>query len=978
MAAAGAADFGGKDMTRNAHRGITVLCALGALALLPATASALGPVDDGDLVKQPVSCRLDYPTCDPSEKPPPPGPQQWEYVHCGDRDYQMLQASSLMQANLLVSPQNGSDVCSFGSNRVRVFGPTTGPPPAPGTDPAKVPAPACTPDAQTYIIPPNIQGSITVQAWGAAGGDYVDTAAGGSALGGFGGFAEFNGIASGVHGTPVQLTSGDVLRVQVGCKPPSQQTTPGADGTSKAAGGGGSTVVVWVGHANLDPLIHPSPANPHPDPIDNDSPRPDSGGHPTLPSYDAVLAAAAGTALITPPGPNGGIVLAMAGGGGGAAKAAGGGDGELGGGHGSYPAQRGLTATVKQGAGGAGANADLQGSGAPALPGNPATAAGQPIATDASGGTGGDLSGGNPGGIGWTRGGNGGGSSSQPGGGGGSGYGGGAAGSTDQVPGGHISGGGGGGGSYSWGGDPTQSAALDQDGLVVIQWEPVDLGGKDCANACRAIWPTCTMVNGHAGGQQVVDYLPKGVEGIDAYVLGAAGGGAIDAKGNVFRGGVGGYAGGDDSSVTSADKLSVQVGCPGTWSKTKYYGGGGGGSTAIVKVLRGTSAAGTGMDGKYAIPALIAGGGGGATGGTPSSSETGQPGGAGGVVGTGTSGDDAAAGAGGGGTYAPGGGGGSAEAGGGGSGGANGGQDGISGYGGNGGDGGGRALAGNYGGAGGGGADGVGTNGNGGRSTTFTGDQGSYGGGGGGGGYGGGGGAGTPDSLHQDGSGGGGGGGSYTNAAIAPAAPDTANPFFTLFPGVWNAITSLLPPEFGIPSKVIGGIVQAIPAAEELLKGSADLLSNPKAPAGEFGFASISWDFPHGTKRTLSRPRDRVKPRLRRVGLTARRFAVGMGRTARSSATKRRTPRGTAFRLAHSEPLNLRIAIARLRPGRRAVGVGALQRRNRPAGNDTIPFSGRIGKKRLAPGRYRATITPTDHARNRGRAVAVTFTVVRR
>jgi len=42
------------------------------------------------------------------------------------------------------------------------------------------------------------------------------------------------------------------------------------------------------------------------------------------------------------------------------------------------------------------------------------------------------------------------------------------------------------------------------------------------------------------------------------------------------------------------------------------------------------------------------------------------------------------------------------------------------------------------------------------------------------------------------------------------------------------------------------------------------------------------------------------------------------------------------------------------------------------------PFSGRIGARRLAPGRYRDTLVATDAAGNRSSAVRVAFTVVRR
>ena len=47
-------------------------------------------------------------------------------LHCGDKNYAALQQSPLMKQNLTADPVNGADECSFGSNRIRVFGPSTG------------------------------------------------------------------------------------------------------------------------------------------------------------------------------------------------------------------------------------------------------------------------------------------------------------------------------------------------------------------------------------------------------------------------------------------------------------------------------------------------------------------------------------------------------------------------------------------------------------------------------------------------------------------------------------------------------------------------------------------------------------------------------------------------------------------------------------------------------------------------------------
>jgi len=124
-------------------------------------------------------------------------------------------------------------------------------------------------------------------------------------------------------------------------------------------------------------------------------------------------------------------------------------------------------------------------------------------------------------------------------------------------------------------------------------------------------------------------------------------------------------------------------------------------------------------------------------------------------------------------------------------------------------------------------------------------------------------------------------------------------------------------------------------------------------------------------------------------------FAVG-GRT-RISSRKRRIHSGTAFRFRLSEPATVRIAIDRagrgrkrgkrcLKPSRglqharrctRYVAVGSLTRRGLKAGRHRIPFSGRIGRRALRPGPYRARLTATDLSGNRSRTRKLRFRVVR-
>ena len=53
-------------------------------------------------------------------------------------------------------------------------------------------------------------------------------------------------------------------------------------------------------------------------------------------------------------------------------------------------------------------------------------------------------------------------------------------------------------------------------------------------------------------------------------------------------------------------------------------------------------------------------------------------------------------------------------------------------------------------------------------------------------------------------------------------------------------------------------------------------------------------------------------------------------------------------------------------------------RRSLAAGRNSVKFTGRIGRRGLAVGSYRASLVATDVAGNKGKAVTAKFTVVRR
>jgi PKD repeat protein len=116
-----------------------------------------------------------------------------------------------------------------------------------------------------------------------------------------------------------------------------------------------------------------------------------------------------------------------------------------------------------------------------------------------------------------------------------------------------------------------------------------------------------------------------------------------------------------------------------------------------------------------------------------------------------------------------------------------------------------------------------------------------------------------------------------------------------------------------------------------------------------------------------------VVPKLSRVAMGHRRFRVGSRRTAVSA----KAPRGTSFKFTLKAPAKVTIAITRVRGARhRVVKVGTLTRANRPNGRNTIAFSGRIGRRALKPGAYKATLRARN-AKGRSKPVAVKFSVVK-
>ena len=120
-------------------------------------------------------------------------------------------------------------------------------------------------------------------------------------------------------------------------------------------------------------------------------------------------------------------------------------------------------------------------------------------------------------------------------------------------------------------------------------------------------------------------------------------------------------------------------------------------------------------------------------------------------------------------------------------------------------------------------------------------------------------------------------------------------------------------------------------------------------------------------------PVDRTRPAIRRLSMTRRRFALGRRATPRSS---RRVRRGTAFRVRLSEAARISIRLERVGRGRRLAHAGTLRRAG-SRGPNRIRFSGRIGRRALRPGGFRALVRARDAAGNVSRTRRVRFRVVR-
>jgi hypothetical protein len=118
-----------------------------------------------------------------------------------------------------------------------------------------------------------------------------------------------------------------------------------------------------------------------------------------------------------------------------------------------------------------------------------------------------------------------------------------------------------------------------------------------------------------------------------------------------------------------------------------------------------------------------------------------------------------------------------------------------------------------------------------------------------------------------------------------------------------------------------------------------------------------------------------LSPALSRVSIKPARFAAGTGTTPATGIAAARVL-GTTVRFRISRRGRVRMEVFREAAGGRLVRKGSL-RRVAAAGSRRVRFSGRFGRRALAPGRYRMRLRTIDAAGNLGKTVTRRFTVVR-
>ena len=228
--------------------------------------------------------------------------------------------------------------------------------------------------------------------------------------------------------------------------------------------------------------------------------------------------------------------------------------------------------------------------------------------------------------------------------------------------------------------------------------------------------------------------------------------------------------------------------------------------------------------------------------------------------------------------------------------------------------------------------------------------------------------------------------GPFLNALRIPAA-GTAGQSLTFSVSPLDSWSALAPTSwsFGDGSAASGSSVAhsfTAPGSYTVTVTGADVLGNTTTASGTIAI---------GAPAAPVRPGPPVVSGAR---LTNKRFRVARKPTA---ITARRAPRGTVIRFTLSAPAKLRIAITRSAPGLRrgrlcsaptptlkrrhakrcvrTVVVGTLTRAGERSGPGRLPFTGRIGRRALGPGAYRALLIASNQE-GRSSPVALAFVIV--
>jgi hypothetical protein len=225
-----------------------------------------------------------------------------------------------------------------------------------------------------------------------------------------------------------------------------------------------------------------------------------------------------------------------------------------------------------------------------------------------------------------------------------------------------------------------------------------------------------------------------------------------------------------------------------------------------------------------------------------------------------------------------------------------------------------------------------------------------------------------------------------TGGTVGQALAFSASPF-----DVWSALGAASWSFGDGTSQTANSVTHAYgaPGAYTVTVTSADVLGNTSSTSGAVQITGPATSI----KPPVLAP---VAPKITAAHLTAKRFRVAVHATA--IAAKAKPPRGTSFRFTLSEAAKLKVLFERLAAGLRSgkhclapsaklrrvhakrctrtLTVGTLTRAVEAAGADSLSFSGRIGRRPLAPGSYKAVLTASAGGLS-STPVTLSLTVVR-